>query len=160
LAATLAAEFAPHPGARVLRSDVVRKLIFGMAPEERLPAAAYTSEISQQVYEKLRRRAAVVLKAGYPVIIDAVALKSEERRSFAEVARTATVPFFGLWLEASPETLARRIRTRRGDASDATTEVLAEQLRQSLGPIDWIRIDAGGGADEILAAARRALATR
>jgi hypothetical protein len=147
-----------HPGARVLRSDVTRKLLLGVDPEERLPATAYTREISARVYDALRRKAATGLAAGYTVVIDAVALKAAERNSFAEVARAAAVPFSGLWLEARPEAMADRIRGRVRDASDASPEILTEQLRHETGEIDWVRIDAGGLAEHCLANALHALA--
>ena len=158
LAAGLAPELGLRPGARVLRSDVIRKLLLGVDPEERLPATAYTRQTSARVYDTLRRKAAVGLAAGYTVVIDAVALTSEERSSFAEVARAAAVPFSGLWLEARPEAMANRIRGRVRDASDASPEILAQQLRHDTGKIDWVRIDAGGGAEDCLANARHALA--
>jgi aminoglycoside phosphotransferase family enzyme/predicted kinase len=158
LAAALAPEFGLRPGARVLRSDVTRKLLLGVDPETRLPPNAYTREISDRVYEALRRKVATVLAAGYSAIIDAVALKPEERRSFAEVARAAGVPFSGLWLEGRPEAMASRIHDRRGDASDATPKILAQQLRDDPGPIDWTRIDADQDPDGCLAVARRAIA--
>jgi uncharacterized protein len=158
LAADLAPELGLHPGARVLRSDVTRKLLLGVDPEERLPTSAYTRETSARVYDVLRRKAAVGLAAGYTVIIDAVALTAEERNSFAEVARAAAVPFSGLWLEAKPNAMANRIRGRVRDASDASPEILADQLRHETGKIDWVRIDAGGRTEDCLAAARRALA--
>jgi uncharacterized protein len=157
LAAGLAPELGLRPGARVLRSDVMRKLLLGADPEERLPASSYTRETSRLVYDALCRKAAVGLAAGYSVVVDAVALMAEERSSFAEVADAAGVPFSGLWLEARPETMANRIRGRVRDASDASPEILAEQLRHDPGKIDWVRIDAGGGAEDCLAAARRAL---
>ena len=158
LAAGLAPELGLRPGARVLRSDVTRKLLLGVDPEERLPPTAYTRETSARVYDALCRKAAVRLAAGYTVIIDAVALTAEERSSFAEVARAAGVPFSGLWLDARPEAMADRIRERVRDASDASPEILAEQLRHDTEEIDWVRIDAGGRAEDCLAAARRALA--
>ncbi len=158
LAEGLAPELGLRPGARVLRSDVTRKLLLGVDPEERLPATAYTRETSACVYDALCRKAAVGLAAGYTVIIDAVALTAEERNSFAEVARAAAVPFSGLWLEARPEAMANRIRGRVRDASDASPEILAEQLRHDSGKIDWVRIDAGGRPEDCLAAARRAVA--
>ena len=67
------------PVARLLRSDVKRKLLLGVNPEERLPATADTREASARVYDAVRRKAAVGLGAGYTVIIDAVALTAEER---------------------------------------------------------------------------------
>jgi uncharacterized protein len=158
LAAALAPEFGPRPGARILRSDVTRKLLLGVTPETRLPAGAYTRETSRRVYDALCRKAAVGLAAGYSVIIDAVALTPEERGSFAAVARTAAVPFSGFWLEGPAVTLANRIQARRGDASDATAQVLTEQLLHDPGPVEWIRIDAGGGPEDCLAAVQRALA--
>jgi aminoglycoside phosphotransferase family enzyme/predicted kinase len=158
LAAALAPEIGLRPGARVLRSDVIRKLLLGVDPETRLLPNAYTREMSQRVYDTLRQKAAIGLEAGYSVIIDAVALMPEERRSFAEVAHSLAVPFSGFWLEGPESTLANRIRKRHCDASDATSEILLEQLRHSPGPIDWIHIDAGGGPEDCVAAVRRALA--
>jgi len=155
---TLAAALAPRLGARVLRSDVIRKRLFGVAPETRLTASAYTSEVTCLVYETLRRKAADALAAGYSVIIDAVSLKPGERQSFAAVAEAAARPFSGLWLVAPAATMDGRLRARRHDASDASTEVLAQQLRQDPGPMDWVRIDAGTGPDDCLSAARRILA--
>ncbi len=158
LAAGLAPELGRRPGARLLRSDVTRKLALGAAPETRLPAEAYTPDITRRVYDALREKAAAALGGGYSVIVDAVSLMPEERQSFAAVASKAGVPFTGIWLEADAEAMAARLRARRGDASDATAEVLQRQLQQDPGPLDWVRVDARGGADESLAAARRALA--
>jgi len=158
LAALLAPELGTRPGARILRSDVIRKRLAGVAPETRLPARVYTRASSRQVYTALGDRAAAALDAGYSVVIDAVALLPEERRSFAAVAARAGVRFAGLWLAASPPAMAERLRGRRNDASDATPEVLEHQLRRDPGPIDWTRIDADAGPEASLAAARRALA--
>ena len=158
LAAALAPRLGSRPGARVLRSDVMRKVLLGVDPETRLPANGYTREVTCRVYDAICRKAATGLSAGYSVIIDAVSLIPEERKSFAEVARAAAVPFSGLWLEGAAQTMASRIRARRHDASDASPEILAEQLRHDPGPIDWVRIDASVSPEECLAAARHALA--
>jgi hypothetical protein len=155
---TLAAALAARIGARVLRSDVIRKRLFGVAPETRLPASAYAPEVSRGVYQALRQKAVVALAAGYSVIIDAVSLKPEERQSFAAITKAASVPFSGLWLAAPATTMEMRLRARRHDASDASPEVLARQLQQDAGPIDWASIDAGSGPEACLAAALRALA--
>lgn len=158
LAAGLAPELGRRPGARVLRSDVTRKLTLGTDPETRLPAEAYTADITRRVYDTLQAKAATVLAAGYTAIIDAVSLLAEERQAFAQVAAKAGVPFTGIWLEADADAMAERIRERRGDASDATAEVLARQLQQDPGPMNWTRIDARGSPDQCLASARRAIA--
>ena len=61
---TLAAALAPEIGARVLRSDVIRKRLFGVAPETRLPASAYAPEVSRRVYEALRDKASGGARGG------------------------------------------------------------------------------------------------
>jgi uncharacterized protein len=154
---TLAAALAPSLGARVLRSDVIRKRLFGVAPETRLPETAYASEASRRVYAELQRQAKAVLAAGYSVIIDAVSLKPAERASFAAFAKAAGVPFSGLWLEAPAAAMERRLHTRRHDASDASPEILARQLGQDAGQMDWVRIDARPGPENCVLAAHRAL---
>jgi predicted kinase len=68
----------------------------------------------------------------------------DERDAIAAVARELGVPFTGLWLEAPSETLKRRVTDRRGDASDATVQVVERQLAYDLGTISWHRTASGG----------------
>ena len=159
---TLAYRLAPHlgrmPGAVVLRSDMIRKELLGVAPEQRLGPDGYRSEISGRVYETIIQRAQVVLESGSSVVADAVYAHPEERAEISQVAAAAGVPFTGFWLTAPRETLAERIETRRGDASDATVAVLDSQLDYELGPIDWAEIDTSPGADAAEKAANALLA--
>jgi predicted kinase len=53
LAAALARWWA-GPGARWLRTDVLRKRLAGVAPEQHLPPEAYTRERSAAVYARLQ----------------------------------------------------------------------------------------------------------
>lgn len=158
LAHGLAPELRGPVGARVLRSDVLRKRLAGVAPETRLPASAYGRESSARVYAALCAAARDALAAGFPVIVDAVFADPAERAAVAAVAAELGVPFTGLWLEAPPELLAERIAARRGDASDATVDVLHQQLGYDLGPLDWTRIDVSGDQRTVLKRAAAALA--
>ena len=160
IAQALAPAMGARPGARVLRSDVVRKRLWSVMPEARLPADAYKSDVSQRVYEVIRAKAAVALRAGYSVIIDAVSLREDERAAFAAVATAAGVPFHGVWLEAPVATMTARLEERRGDASDAGPDVLRQQLDQDPGRIDWVHVDIGADGENGLAAVRRALNQR
>jgi aminoglycoside phosphotransferase family enzyme/predicted kinase len=141
------------PGAVILRSDVLRKRRAGVAPTAKLGAAHYGPESSAQVYGELRDRAVALARAGFVVIADAVFARAPERAAIAAAARAAGLPFTGIWLDVAPEVAARRITARiagrSGDASDATIEVLAQQQGYDLGPIDWTRLDAGSGADQV-----------
>jgi hypothetical protein len=158
LAYGLAPAIGAVPGARVLRSDVIRKRLFGVALTERLPPAAYDSKVTARVFDRLRDLAARILAAGYSVVADAVYARPAEREALAEVARQAGVPFTGFWLEAPTPLLEQRIAARRGDASDATVAVLRQQLTNDIGVMTWHRLDASGDAAGLLAAARRVLA--
>jgi hypothetical protein len=157
LAATLAPALGALPGARVLRSDVIRKRLFGLDPEVHLPEEAYAADVTARVYKALCDQAADALRAGYSVIVDAVALCPDERQAFAAVAQKAGVPFTGLWLEAPEGALTERVATRRHDASDATAEIVRRQIEVDLGVLGWTRIDTGGAPAEVLARAKQGL---
>lgn len=154
LAYALAPELEPPPGAVVLRSDVIRKRRAGVAPTTRLDAGAYTEAASQAVYAELAARAQALAAGGHAVVCDAVYARLEERAAIEAAARRAGAPFTGLWLTAPHAHLVERVESRRGDASDATAEVVARQSAYDLGPMAWAQIDAARGAADTLAAAR------
>ena len=158
---TLAARIAPAlgaaPGAVVLRTDVVRKTIFAHGQSQPLPAWAYSRAARHTVYTEARREAACAIDAGYVAIVDAVFGEEPERRAIEDLAARAGVTFDGLWLEANVDVLEQRIRQRRGDASEATVDVLLRQMREGLTRTTWQRIDASGDAEWTAREARRAL---
>jgi aminoglycoside phosphotransferase family enzyme/predicted kinase len=157
IAQAIAADFRPAPGARLIRSDVLRKRLMRVAPETRLPRGSYTPAAARAVYEALHREAAATLAAGYVAIVDATFLRAEERQAIATMAQDAGVPFAGLWLTGPAELLAARLDGRRGDASDADRAVLERQLAQDPGALDWQRIDTSGGIEATVAAVRNVL---
>jgi aminoglycoside phosphotransferase family enzyme/predicted kinase len=140
----LARRLAPHlgaaPGALHLRSDMLRKRRAGVAPEDRLPDAAYAESESRAVHAALFAEARAALAAGHSVVLDAVFLDPAMRGAAREAAGDA--PFTGFWLEAPMETLRDRVASRQGDASDATVEVLERAARADPGALDWHRLDA------------------
>ncbi|HUN48349.1 MAG TPA: AAA family ATPase [Stellaceae bacterium] len=159
LARAVAPELGPVPGARMVHTDVIRKRLSGVAPETRLTVAAYSREMNDRVYGSLYTEAEAALRAGYAAIADAVFLLPEERAAIAATARSAGVPFIGIWLEAPEDVLAKRIAARHGDISDANVEVLRLQLSHDPGAIDWHRLDAGRAIDDLAAAVRALPAT-
>ncbi len=157
LARALAPALGRAPGAVLLRSDVVRKKLCGVAPTERLGPKAYNERVSRRVYRTLMTRAGELLAAGQAVIVDAVFLARQDRARVEQVARAAGVAFDGLWLTAPAAVLARRVEARRGDASDATARVVQAQLEVDPGRVGWRTLDSSDQADEVAAAARAAL---
>ncbi|MDR3460977.1 MAG: AAA family ATPase [Beijerinckiaceae bacterium] len=149
LAGAIAPELGLAPGAVHLRSDVERKRLFDAKETDQLPAEAYDPRVSQAVYRKLRILAEAALGAGRSVVVDATYRDAEERGAIEIVAKRANVPFHGFWLDAPVETMMRRVTERRGDASDATSEVVAEQVQAPALVIAWHRIDTSQGRDAV-----------
>ncbi|MBX3499078.1 MAG: AAA family ATPase [Alphaproteobacteria bacterium] len=157
VSARLAAEIGCLPGAVHLRSDVVRKRLWGVNEFDRLPGAAYDAQASDRVYTTLRRQAALALAAGYSVVVDAVHQRPEERDALRALAARLGAGFAGLWLDAPVDTLVARVERRARDASDARADTVALQVGRASGDIDWCRIDAAGDRVAVLERARLAL---
>jgi len=157
VARALAPRLDADPGAVVLRSDEIRKCLFGIAPTDRLGPEGYGPAAGKRVYAALRTRAAAALAAGRAVVVDAVHARAGERAALEAVAAGAGVPFEGLWLEAPAGALADRIERRRNDASDADRTVLDAQLGYDLGAIGWRRVATGDGMAATLSALEKTL---
>lgn len=154
LAAALAPDVGGAPGAVVLRSDVLRKLLLHRAPGEHLGADGYTAAVTARVYGAMASRATDVLTRGWSVIADATYLDAAAREGIEAVAAGAGVPFSGLWLEAPASLAAGRLERRVNDASDATADVLDRQLRVDAGTVAWTKLDAAVPLDDLVATAR------
>ncbi len=157
LATALAPLLAPGPGAVHFRSDVERKLMAGVDEYERLGPEFYTREKSNAVYRRIIRKAREATASGWVAVIDAVFLKNRERRAAEEAARAVGADFRGLWLEAAPEILKRRVDMRFHDASDATPQIVEKQLARYSEVSGWTRVSAEGGPDVVLERALNAL---
>jgi len=142
----------PFPGAVHIRSDVERKRLFGIAPTEKLPEIAYAPEVSDEVYAICRKRAVMALAGGQAVIVDAVHARQEEREALSTLAAKAGVPFTGLWLEAPPEVMRKRVAARTRDLSDATPQVVDAQLSYEIGGQNFEVIDASLPFEQVVAA--------
>ncbi|WOH47509.1 bifunctional aminoglycoside phosphotransferase/ATP-binding protein [Bradyrhizobium sp. sBnM-33] len=154
LARGLAGLIEPPPGALIVRSDVVRKRLFGADETTALPESAYGPDVTERVYGMLSSTAQRVLAQGCSVVLDAAYLQESERREIAHLAATCGIRFAGLFLTADLATRLARIEQRRGDASDATRNVALKQETFALGAIDWHIIDASGTPDRSLRSAR------
>ncbi|RJF79387.1 hypothetical protein D3877_21665 [Azospirillum cavernae] len=157
LARGVAPDLGGAPGALVLRSDVLRKRLCGVAETDRLPPDAYAPDLTARVYDGLAERARLALSAGQAVVIDAVCASPDERALFESVAAAAAVRFDGLWLDAPLNLRAQRVTNRRNDASDATADVVKRQETYDLGDMRWTRLDTGRVASDVLAEALKRL---
>lgn len=124
-------------GAVRLRSDVERKRLYGLAPladSAALGLDIYTREASQRTFAQLALQTRALLRAGYPVIVDAAFLRRSERDAFHALARALAVPFAILHCHAAPGSLLRRVQRRQAagtDPSEADIAVLARQQQHA-----------------------------
>ncbi|CCJ06211.1 AAA family ATPase [Methylocystis sp. SC2] len=157
VAAALAPVVGCPPGARVINSDRIRKRLFGVAPTARLPQEAYASAVSAKVYEEMFDAAARTAARGWPVIVDAVFDRPQDREAIKAAAERAQAPFLGVWLDLDLDRRAARVDARVNDVSDATRDVLKAQMEKTTDEIDWLKIDASKDTATIAAEIENAL---
>ncbi|SNT11999.1 hypothetical protein SAMN06295912_1442 [Sphingomonas laterariae] len=161
LAQTLGDAVGRPPGARILRSDVLRKHLAGVAAETPLPASGYTTEASRAVYAALDDLARATLSTGHGVIADAVFGMPEERDAIEEIARSMGCPFAGLWLELPEGERIARVEGRAADASDANANIVRAQSQSLTSkPANWAVLTSEGPLDSLSSNARELLGLR
>ncbi len=151
IAEALAAHIGAPPGARIVESDRIRKALHGVSAETRLPAKAYRPAVSERVYREMAWRAELILAEGGSVVADAVFDRSADRDRIEKTARNVGVAFASFWLEANPHVLWQRVSERKGGPSDATIDILSQQLLRSSDQTSWRRVDADRKPTEIIA---------
>lgn len=157
LARDLAPLIAPAPGAVWLRSDVERKALFGAGETEKLPARAYTADVTARVYAALAAKAKRVIDAGHSALVDAVFADPAERSAIEQAVPAA---FHGLFLTAALTARLARVAARNDDASDADAEIARRQEHYDLGAMQWNRLDASDAPGDTLRRARETLNLR
>jgi uncharacterized protein len=151
VARKLAPAITPLPGAVVLRSDVLRKQHFQSGEFDKLPADAYTPEITKLVYEQLMSRAERILAQGHSAILDAVFARPSERAQPSIIAAKQHATLCAFFLTADIATRLNRIAGRNKDVSDATLRVALQQEHYETGQIDWDVVDATRSPAETMA---------
>ena len=161
---TLAAGLGDVLGAAVLRSDEVRKELAGLAPTTPAPApfgeGLYTPASTARTYDTLLERAAVGLRLGEVVVLDASWMGPSARAAARLVADRADAELGQLRCEAPPEVTARRMRDRAaagGDPSDAGEDIAAAMAATAAPWPEATTIDTTGQALATRAAALTAL---
>jgi aminoglycoside phosphotransferase family enzyme/predicted kinase len=147
IARLIAPALGAAPGAVVLRTDEIRKRLWGAPAEAILPGEAYGPAMDEATHAALAADALAVLRAGRCVVLDATFRDPARRRMAEALAIEAGVAFDGVWLQAPAEVLLARVDARAGDASDATAEVVRAQIAAAGAP-DWPTLDVSGEAKD------------
>lgn len=132
---TISSHLLQHLKAVRVRSDVERKRLHGLQPlansHSNLDGGIYTNNASEQTYDALATHADSVLRAGYPVILDATFLQTKHRQQMQALAEQHGVPFIVVDCQASQDVVEQRIETRQAagnDAAEADVDVMHRQL--------------------------------
>lgn len=132
----------PAPGAIILRDDVVKKQITGLAPHQRFNKTMDTPAFEKVVYEVLRQQATTALRTGSCVIVDALFHDPVQRKGIEKLAQKMNVPFVGLWMDAPLSVRTERVKHRKQTPSDIRKEDELEcQLSLKTGKIIWHKIN-------------------
>lgn len=137
---TFAQSFAPQQGllTLILRSDVIRKRLWGAKETDILPPDAYTAEASQKVLDHMLSLSKAALMAKMTVVVDATFRDPLWRDAFEKLADMCGVAFEGQWLDLPDETRLARVAVRKNDASDITVSQAAKQVMQGTLSSRWL----------------------
>jgi predicted kinase len=134
---TLARKLGETYALQLVRSDVVRKELIGIAPQERrwLPfdQGEYAPEMTERTYAAMLERAEELLIAGHSVVLDGCFIKRAQRKGAVELARRLGVPLLLLECRTSEEVIRERLERRarkNGTVSDGRWEIYSGQLAE------------------------------
>ena len=129
---TIAGELAQSLGTFQIRSDVVRKRLFDLDPGVQTDSAQdqgiYTTYATDSAYQRLQHLAAMIIDAGFSVILDATFLEESRRRQMLATKTSVRFKKIIIDCEVPVAELRRRILARANDPSEANLEVLEQQL--------------------------------
>jgi hypothetical protein len=149
-------------GAEVLRSDVVRKKLHGLDPQQKqlhkYGQGLYSAEVTQATYQALIDQAGEILKNGRSVILDASFGRRENREQAYALARELNIRRVLLECVCPDDVLVQRLEkrlTRETDASDGRTSLLQSQKADfqpvtELDPSQHVVLDTGQELDQVL----------
>jgi len=121
--------------AHVLRSDVTRKKLAGVATTDKAGDDAYDEQFSDRVFAELREQAQHELEHGRSVVIDATMIERQRRAPFIELGRSLHVPTLLVQVECDENTIRQRMaeRAESPSASDADWDVY-QSMRKDFEP--------------------------
>ena len=129
---TVAGSIAAELSAPAIDADRTRKFQLGVAARDpvHVPAwqGAYSSEVTEQVYAEIFRRAGAVLSSGRPVVLDASFRSRRHREAAKRLAEDHGVPFHFVECRAPLDVLEKRLerRAREAGVSDGRLEILSD----------------------------------
>ena len=140
-----------HFGYEWLRSDVIRKELAGIKPQQSAKAdfgkGIYTEDMTRRVYEEMVRRAKELTEEGKKVVLDATFLKRWQREL---VLKNFENPLF-IFAWAPEEVIKERL-SKRKDVSDADFNIYLKQKEVFEEPeeIDYVKVNTDKSPEELI----------
>jgi uncharacterized protein len=131
---TLSRALAEAANFTVIRSDEVRKELAGVPMTEKA-LGLYTGTWTNRTYAECWQRASAMVRDSGRVIVDATFAEERFWAAFLGQADSLAVPALFFVCRADPELVRQRLRSRRGDASDADERVY-DEVADKWEPID------------------------
>lgn len=131
----LCEELRKRTGAKVIRSDIVRKELAGIKPTTprlvEYGSGIYSKEFTEKVYAEMLERAKDSLKTGAPCILDATFSRKKHREEASKVAGSLDVPLLIVECICPENIIRERLANRiKGVApSDGRWEIYQEQKK-------------------------------
>lgn len=129
-----ARHLATRLGAKIIRTDVLRKELLNINPTDRhhedFGQGIYSDDISRLTYDKAYEIAQSEIKSGQPVIIDASFKRRSERQKAVQMAQRLNIPFYVIECTCRDEIVKMRLDKRvkeKTNASDGRWEIFQEQ---------------------------------
>jgi hypothetical protein len=154
---SVAESLASHWGLEHVSSDVTRKALAGIAPNERqyvgYDQGIYSAEFTRRTMEAMVERAREMLLAGKSVVLDATYRSRCDRETAAAMTRRLGVPLYYVECAANEDETRRRLMRRESGvettASDGRWEIYLQQRARwepivEADPERYIRLDTSG----------------
>ncbi|WP_040724991.1 bifunctional aminoglycoside phosphotransferase/ATP-binding protein [Thiomicrorhabdus sp. Kp2] len=123
--------------ALIISSDRIRKSLFGIAASDRVSEdqkrSLYSPEMNQKTYQAMNDFAAMALKQGFNVIIDATFLKYEHRQKFYKMAKQSKSSPYLFSINVTESKASEAILNRQqleDNPSDASIDIMINQRKQ------------------------------
>lgn len=140
---TLANALASREGMEVISSDITRKKLAGIPPNERhferFDKGIYSPEFSRKTYQQMLDQARQALSRGKSVIIDASFKEAAERERAMRLAEEMSANFLIIECVLDQRIVKERLeqRIKEGSVSDGRWEIWRQQ-RKSFDKMDGI----------------------
>lgn len=149
---TIAKELAKALGVKVLRSDVIRKELFGLQPYEQIDVpfeeGIYSRGASSHTYGKLLLLAQEEIDKGYSVILDATYSSRHQRTEVLRLAKDMDTNLVFVECTCPEAVLKERLIRREATSSVSDARLYHfEEIKARFEPLNEVRVEMHIGVD-------------